>query len=171
MRIIQISLSIFFTIFFISCNDVKYYDDPICAKYETLSFEKLRSSFKVDTPRKITNNKKIYVYGDYLLINELYKGIHVIDNTDKSNPNNIAFLKIHGNVDMAIKDNYLYVDSFMDIVVINLNDLNGIAQIQRIENVLAYSMYENVELPNGMSIFDFEQECSFDMHEKVLVRK
>jgi hypothetical protein len=33
-------------------------------------------------PQELENPGKIYLYGDYLLINEPTKGIHILDNTN-----------------------------------------------------------------------------------------
>src|SRR3954469_6548824 len=45
---------------------------------------------------------KIYVYGNFLLVNEIREGIHVFDNTNPSTPKPVGFLSLHGNEDMAI---------------------------------------------------------------------
>jgi len=77
---------------------------------------------------------KIYMAGNYLLINEKSKGIHVINNTDARNPVSIAFLNIPGNTDMAVKNNILYADNYMDLVVLDLSDPTNISLIKRVEN-------------------------------------
>jgi len=78
---------------------------------------------------------KIYVYEDYIFVNELYKGVHVIDNRDPSNPEAIAFIDIPGNVDIAIRNNFLYADSWIDLVVIDINNPTDVTEIKRIEDV------------------------------------
>jgi hypothetical protein len=52
--------------------------------------------------QEIENPGKIYIYNDYLLINEPSKGIHVYDNKNPANPINLSFIPIEGNVDLAI---------------------------------------------------------------------
>ena len=56
-------------------------------------------------------------------INDKYKGIHVIDNKNPENPVKIAFIKIAGNVDISVKDNYLYADSLKDLLVFNISNI------------------------------------------------
>src|SRR5690606_8339027 len=60
--------------------------------------------------QQISNAVKIYVYGNYLFVNEVNKGVHVIDNTNPASPVNKRFINIPGNVDIAVKGNFLYAD-------------------------------------------------------------
>jgi len=69
---------------------------------------------------------KIYSYGKYLMVNEQGKGIHVFDNENTTSPKAVGFLKINGNVDMAIRNNILYVDHLGSLVSLDISDLNNI---------------------------------------------
>ena len=102
-----------------------------------MSYEDFRSSVALESARDLANPGKIYLYGKYLFINEVREGIHVIDMSNPANPQNIAFIKILGNVDIAIKDNVLLADSFMDIIALDISDMNNVKEIHRMEN--AYS--------------------------------
>ena len=66
------------------------------------------------------NPGKIYFKEGYIFINEELKGIHVIDNRNPENPQNIGFIEIPGNVDIAIKNNTLYADSYIDLGAIDI---------------------------------------------------
>lgn len=72
--------------------------------------------------QEICQPGKIYTYGNYLLINELHQGIHIVDNTDPSAPVNKSFIKITGNVDIAVKDGFLYADHLTSMVVFDVTD-------------------------------------------------
>jgi hypothetical protein len=89
-------------------------------------------------PVEIDTTGKIYVKDSYLYINELYDGIHVIDNTDPSSPERIAFIPIPGNVDMAIKGTTLYADSYVDLVAIDIADPLNAVEVARIEDAFPY---------------------------------
>lgn len=78
----------------------------------------LEQSVKLLEARQIENAGKIYRYGDMLFVNELYEGVHVIDNSNPKNPNHIGFIKIIGNVDIAMKGNYIYADNAVDLVTL-----------------------------------------------------
>lgn len=94
--------------------------DPI---YKTPA--EFRTGIVAGSPRAMKKPGKIYTLGHYLFINEQQEGIHVVDNSDPSNPRNVAFWAISGNVDMTIRDNYLYADQYVDLLTIDIQDLNN----------------------------------------------
>ena len=97
--------------------------------------EEFRAMVKISEPRSITEAGKIYTYGDYVFINDDQKGVHIIDNTDHRNPVKIKFLEIPLNTDIAVKDNMLFANSAMDLVVFDLSDMNNIKEEGRMKNV------------------------------------
>ncbi len=120
-------------------------EDQVFEKYKAnvpqyLSYEDLRSSITTLETRDLENTGKIYFYNNYLYINEYLKGIHIIDNSDPSNPENIAFISIPGNVDIAIKDDILYADSYIDIVALDISDLQNISEVDRLEDIIPYTL-------------------------------
>ena len=122
------------------CKDIIYENDlrnvPVY-----LSYNDLRTSSIVKTASsELINPGKIYFYKGYIFINEELKGIHIIDNTDPRNPVNKSFIKVPGNMDMAIKDNILYADSYIDIVAIDISDLENPKEVKRVENVFPYTI-------------------------------
>jgi len=107
---------------------VKY--EPV---YKTLA--EIRQPVTIEAARALKNPGKIYLYHSYLLVNEQLEGIHLIDNADPANPVNIAFIKIQGNLDMAIKNNMLYVDSYIDLVTIDLSNPMNATVVDRDQSV------------------------------------
>lgn len=100
-----------------------------------MSFEDFRSSFQKSDAEDISKPGKIYFKDGYLFVNELGKGIHVIDNTNPANPQKVGFYEIMGNVDMAIRGNILFADSYIDLVAIDITDVNNPVEVNRLENV------------------------------------
>lgn len=100
-----------------------------------MPFNEFRSSFAKGDTCEITIPGKIYFKDGYLFVNEYGKGIHVIDNSDPANPEKIAFYKILGNVDMAIRGNILYADSYIDLLAIDISDLENPREVGRLENI------------------------------------
>ncbi len=103
-----------------------------------LSYTELREPVSAVDPVEIDTTGKIYVKDSYIYINELYDGIHVIDNTNPSSPQRIAFIPIPGNVDMAIKGNTLYADSYVDLVAIDISNPLNAVEVARIEDAFPY---------------------------------
>lgn len=101
----------------------------------TMSLDELRSSVSVESAQSIEESGKIYTYQDLIFINDNLKGVHVIDNSDPSNPVQKNFLKIPQNTDVAVKDNKLYANSGPDLVVFDISNVNGIQYETRMEHV------------------------------------
>ena len=67
---------------------------------------------------------KLYIKGNYIFLNEVDKGIHVIDNTNPARPVQAAFLAIPGNRDIAVKGNILYADMYASLLAIDISDIH-----------------------------------------------
>ena len=93
--------------------------------------------------REMKNQGKIYIKDQYIFIGDVGLGIHVIDNSDPTNPQKIGFLQILGNHDISIKGNALYADNLEDLVTIDISDMANPILTKRIEDVYQtkYSMY------------------------------
>ena len=83
------------------------------------------ASINSDPKSTISNPGKIFIYGKYIFLNEIDKGVHVIDNSNPAKPKPIRFLKIPGSLDMAVKGSTLYADMYSDLLTIDIsNPLN-----------------------------------------------
>lgn len=112
-------------------------EPPMVSSYQPvfMSRQQLESSITMKPAQAISNPGKLYKFGSYILINEKFKGVHIIDNQDPRSPQNIGFIQIPGNIDFAVKSNVLYVDNAVDMVAINLSDPNNLQISKRIRNV------------------------------------
>ncbi|RIV18254.1 hypothetical protein DYU11_28865 [Fibrisoma montanum] len=108
----------------------------------TFTAEQIRNGVKQEAPRSLVNPGKIYTKDGYLLINEVKEGIHLIDNRDPANPRPVAFIRIPGNGDMAIRNNILYADSYMDLVALDISKLTDIKEVNRVQNVFPNGQFE-----------------------------
>ena len=86
-------------------------------------------SITLSDPIPVNEPGKIYEYQHYLFVNEINKGIHVFNNSNPEIPLPVAFLKIHGNTEMAIRNNILYANHLGSIVAIDLKDLTSIETV------------------------------------------
>jgi len=125
-----------FAILFSACP--YYYIEP--AQAETsytplfMSRTQLESSIASVPAQKLIEPGKMVVFNNYIFLNEKYKGIHVIDNTDPSNPQKISFIRVPGCIDMAIKNNLLMVDNAVDLVVIDISNVTEVWVASRLLN-------------------------------------
>ena len=111
---------------------------------EYQSFADFRAStVAIEAPTTIDNSGKIYVYNQYLFVNDLEKGIHIINNENPTNPVKIGFLKVKGSTEIEIKNNFLYTNSFMDLVVFDLSDILNIKYKGRAKDVFLNTISHN----------------------------
>src|SRR5689334_23116956 len=80
------------------------------------------ANIKSNAPQDIKSPGKIYVYGQYIFLNEIDRGVHIIDNSNPANPVRRAFINIPGNLDIAVKGNTLYADLYTDMVVVDISN-------------------------------------------------
>jgi hypothetical protein len=124
---------------FTACNDEEGNNET--AKFavpivKTLS--EIRNSITVESAQPTQSDGKIYVTQNLLFYVAQESGIHVFDNSNPQNPQNMIFINLEGVHDIAIKGNYLYADNFVDLVVFDISDLNNISLVRTVENVLEF---------------------------------
>jgi hypothetical protein len=107
-----------------------------------LSYEEMRKPVKSTAAYEIQTAGKIYIKDNYLFVNEKYKGIHVFDNSNPAAPVNLTFLDIPGNVDLAVRGNYLYADNYVDLIVLDISNLNSPVEVARIKDIFPYTIPE-----------------------------
>ncbi|HSP12406.1 MAG TPA: hypothetical protein VLO29_07745 [Salegentibacter sp.] len=129
----------------------------------TMSVADFRTSVSIQEPKEIEQAGKIYAYKDYVFINDVNRGVHIIDNSNPENPQKIKYLKIPQNTDVAIKEDMLFANSGMDLVVFDISDINNIRQQERVEDV-----FENYQpsAPVGAAFVDTE---NLDFQKEVII--
>jgi hypothetical protein len=149
----------------VSCDDDQ--DDSLYADYQVakavkMSMAEFKNGVDVIAPVPVLESGKIYAYKNFIFVNDKNKGIHVVDNTDPSNPKKISFIEIPGNVDISVKDDFLFADSLTDLVVLDISDIKNIKEVTRLENVLQ----TNVFWPVDADIFE---DTNMDYENEILV--
>jgi hypothetical protein len=103
----------------------------------------VRANIKSNAPKEVVNPGKLFILGKYIFLNEIDKGIHVIDNRNPSSPRNVAFIDIPGNLDLAVKGNALYADLYTDLVTLDITDPLNVVVKKYNEGVFPYRAYGN----------------------------
>lgn len=156
-------LSLLLVLGLVSCDKKEEgdYADYLVATPITMSVSDFKNSVDVVAPRPINESGKIYAYQNYIFVNDKYKGVHVIDNSDPSSPQKISFIKIAGNVDISVKGNFLYADSLTDLIVLDISEINAIRIVNRMEDVLR----DNVVWP----VADIYEYDGVDYQNEILI--
>lgn len=171
MRTIKIILSVFITLFvFNSCRDefteVFTANSPVY-----MTFENLRNAVKSTAPRNLVNPGKIYFKDGYIFVNEKLKGVHIIDNRQPQNPQKTAFIEIPGNVDIAIKDNILFADSYVDMVAIDISNISQPVEVSRVKDIFPYTTPELKNSDYPMAKIEKEKGVVIDWEIKQVRQK
>jgi hypothetical protein len=125
--------------------------------YETK--EVVKANIKSNPSKTIGTPGKIYLYDNYVFLNELDKGVHVIDNSNPANPVMKAFIDIPGNQDIAVKGNTLYADMYGSLVSIDISDPLHASLLKEIPNVFPERNYQGGFVGNSnMVIVGWERK-------------
>jgi hypothetical protein len=127
------------TFLFYSCEDLTYKEYKGYAPVY-LSYKDLRTAVAEVQNVDLKNPGKIYFKDNYIFIVEELEGIHVFDNTNPASPVKKAFVKLPGVVDISISGFTMYADSYVDLVVLNVQNIDNIHEIGRINDILPYTV-------------------------------
>lgn len=126
---------LFFALLIInSCQD-KVYMKFIANVPVYMDYTSFRTSVKYEAPRMIKNHGNIYKKDQFLLIIEENEGIHFIDNSNPTAPLQVGFLKIIGCTGIAMKDEYLFANSYVDLVVLDVSSWSNPHEVARLKDL------------------------------------
>ncbi len=131
-----------------------------------MSYDELRDAVKMSTATELVNPGKIYFKDGYIFINEELKGIHVIDNRNPQNPQNIGFIDVPGNMDLAVKGDILYADSYIDLVAIDISNITSPKEVNRIKKIFPYTTPPLADEDFRMAKVDEDQGVVIDWEIK-----
>ena len=122
-----------------TCKETRTY-----RRYSPVTFTatQLRQGVQTESAQPLVNPGKIYTKDQFLFINELKQGIHIIDNHDPSAPKPVAFIRIPGNGDIAIRNSILYADSYMDLIAFDVSNPMAVQVVNRVQNVFPNGSFE-----------------------------
>lgn len=120
------------------CTRTYTFYEPV---YKTTA--EVRANIKSNAARPVERPGKLFIRGNYIFLNEIDRGIHIIDNANPAAPKNVAFIDIPGNVDVAVKGNTLYADAYTDLVTIDITSPLQVAVKKFIDNAFPYRRYSN----------------------------
>lgn len=157
------------SIFLYACP-VYYTEPPIAETTYTPLFmtrAHLESSIASVTSQKLVDPGKMLVYQNYIFLVEKFQGVHVIDNSNPSVPTKVSFIRVPGCIDIASKDNYLFVDNAVDLVTLNISNVTQVSVVARKKNAfpelnppdLGYlpSIYDVTNRQAGLIIVGWEK--------------
>jgi hypothetical protein len=92
---------------------------------------------------------KLYIKDNFIYLNDVNKGIHIIDNSDPTHPSQVAYLSIPGNLDIAVKGNILYADMYNDLLTLDITDPHHAKLTNTLANFFTGRAFVNGYLANN----------------------
>lgn len=138
-----------------SSECARYDEQGYCEEYKLpgvpiyMTYVNLRNSVAIEAARPLDRIGRVYLYQELVFLNERNEGIHIINNSNPSAPENLGFIRIPGNTEIAVRGNYLYADSYVDLITLDLSDPDNITLINRQEDIFPYDAFQNI--PNNVS--------------------
>jgi hypothetical protein len=140
----------------VSCKDSSVeYRKYMANVPQYMSYADMRQPVKTLAASTIETAGKICIRENLLFINEKYKGIHVYDNSNPASPVNLTFIDIPGNIDLAVRGNYLFADNYVDLVVIDISNIHEAVEVARIKDIFPYTI---PEAPDNYPIANIEKD-------------
>ena len=159
----------FTAIFISSCEDSTFREYRGYAPVY-MSYNDLRASVATKQNVDLENPGKIYYKDNYIFIVEELKGIHVFDNTDPASPVKKVFINLPGVVDISISDHFLYADSYVDLVILDVENIDNIREAGRVKDILPYTV-PPVDEDFPMAYVDEERGVVIDWDLKTIKEK
>ena len=110
------------------------------------------NNIKSGPVQELSRPGKIFIRGNYLYVNEIDKGIHIFDNTDPTHPRAVSFIKIPGNLDMAVSGHYLYADMYTDLLTLDIGDPLNAKIVDSSANVFPERIFQMGWYPDGNKV-------------------
>jgi hypothetical protein len=116
------------------------------------------SSIQIIPQQAMTKSGKIYIKENLMVVNDVNKGFHIYNYSNPENPIKIAFLKVPGATDVAIRNNFLYINQAVDLITLSY-DLtnNSVTFLNRVRNV-----FPQKTTPDGFTIDVAENQIIVD---------
>lgn len=112
----------------------------------------VRSNIKNSPPKTVQKPGKMFVLGNYIFLNEVDKGIHIIDNSNPAKPLNKYFINIPGNIDLAVKGTTLYADLYSDMVTLDISNPDAVVVKKIIDDAFPFRRYDNGFVPDNNKV-------------------
>lgn len=133
--------------------------DPVAVTVPVImSKTEMRNSISVESAQSTNSDGKIYVYNDLLFYIAQNSGIHIFDNQNPASPQNLVFIQLEGVHDISVKDNILYADNFMDLVVFDISNISNIQLLNIEEDMLTFY----AAFPDDSLYFQYNQSLEED---------
>ena len=145
------------SVILISCQDrVEITREYTVFEPVYLTLAEIREGVDIAAPKPIEERGRIYLYKNWIMINEPGNGIHIIDNSVPQSPSARQFIEIPGNYSFSVRNDLLYADSYIDLVVLDISNMDAVSEVNRLEGIFEnFNDDYTLDPVNGL-IIDYE---------------
>jgi len=141
------------TVLVICCSVIVFQSclkDTITEKYTFFrpvykTKEAVMNNIKSGTPQAIVETGKLFIKGNYVFLNDVNRGVHILDYTNPTAPVKVAFIDVPGNIDMAVRGNTLYVDCYTSLIALDITNPLNVQKTTVINGVFPHRVYWNFQ--------------------------
>ncbi|MEO6916782.1 MAG: hypothetical protein ABI151_15075 [Chitinophagaceae bacterium] len=127
---------LFLAIFFFGCTETGFNTNPGNRGYAPVYLAQDGvKKISIGSPRQTASPGKIYAFRNFIFQNDLNTGIHIIDNSNPSQPVKVGFINIPLSTEVAVKGDFLYSNNYDDLVVFDISKPSEPRLLNRVKNV------------------------------------
>lgn len=113
--------------------------------------------FFCGTPIDVCETTSFYLYEEYLFMVENGEGLHIFDNSDPAHPVPVTFMEVSGGQGLAVRNDILYMNQYVDLVAFDLSDPTQPAFLHRTKDVFSPGTVFAGSLGNGQFVTNWRQ--------------
>lgn len=117
--------------------------------------EQVMNNIKSGSPKAIVETGKIFIKGNYVFLNDVNRGVHILDYSNPMAPVKVAFVDVPGNVDMAVRGNILYVDCYTSLVALDISNPLNVQKTTVLNGVFPHRVYWNFQQDTSLVITEW----------------
>jgi hypothetical protein len=99
------------------------------------------ASINGDPGTAIVQPGQLYLKGSFIYVNDVTRGIHIIDNSNPTHPVQTAWLSLPGNTSIAISGNILYADMDNDLLALDITNTRQVSVAGKMPNFFPWRYY------------------------------
>ncbi len=115
----------------------------------------VRNDIKNSAIQSIQKVGKLVWKDNYVFVNDVDRGIHIVDISNPAQAKTVSYISIPGCVDLAVNGNYLYADCYTDLVTIDITDPLHVSVKQFLAGVFPHRIYNNFRADTNNVIADW----------------
>ncbi|MCU0335412.1 MAG: hypothetical protein MUF62_10270, partial [Chitinophagaceae bacterium] len=117
----------------------------------------VRQQVRSAAPQPVQLPGKLFYKDGYVFLNEIERGVHIIDVRNVYQPRVVSFVAIPGCIDLAVRGNILYADLDTDLIAIDISNPLQVQVTKILSGVFPHRFYGAFVADSSRVIIDWER--------------